>query len=186
VQAGRAEPPRWLTVPSRRVGWPHRATTSRAGEPGRAAGWDTSGRHADPRERPAGSRPRRGGHATSAPQRKTRAREGEPRHAGRVATAARMARQAALAARRGRAGRARRAGGGAAQGRGLGKKGGRGRHGREPRPHRGGRRGNAELHEHEEEGETGKKGAGEGSQRGEDDGASGSEGQGWLQGGCGR
>jgi hypothetical protein len=111
---------------------------------------------------------------------------GEPRHAGRGATAARTARQAALATRRGHAGRARRARGGATQGPGLRKKGGRGRHGRAPRPHRGRRRGNAELHEHEEEGETGKKGAGEGSPRGEDDGAGSSEGQGWLRGGCGR
>jgi hypothetical protein len=103
VQAGRAKPPRWLATPGRR-------------EPGRATSWDTPGRRADPRERPAGGRPRRGGHAASAPQRETRAREGEPRHAGRGATPARMARQAALAARR--------AEGGAAQGPGLGKKGG--------------------------------------------------------------
>jgi hypothetical protein len=72
-------------------------------------------------------------------------------------------------------------------GTGVGEEGGgRGRHGREPRPHHGGRRGNAELREHEEKGGTGKKGAREGSLRGKDDGASGSEGQGRLQGGCGR
>jgi hypothetical protein len=76
---------------------------------------------ADLRERPAGGRPRRGGHAASAPQRETRAREGEPRHAGRGATVARMARQAALAARRGRAGRARQAKG---EGRGRTRGGG--------------------------------------------------------------
>jgi hypothetical protein len=84
AQAGHAEPPRWLAASGRRAGRPRRAAASRAGEPGRAAGWDTPGRRADPRERPAGGRP-------WAPQRETRAREGEPRHAGRGATAARMA-----------------------------------------------------------------------------------------------
>eukprot|EP00267_Zea_mays_P032612 XP_008666102.1 uncharacterized protein LOC103644719 [Zea mays] len=151
------------------------AAMSRAGEPGRAAGWDMPGRRAEPGERPARGRPRRGGHAAAAPQREKGAREGSaPRRAGCHCHAPRPRR--ASAPGRGRC----------CVGTGVGEEGGRGRHGRAPRPHHGGRRGNAELHEHEEEGGTGKKGAREGSWWGEDDGAGGSEGQGRLRGGCGR
>jgi hypothetical protein len=100
----------------------HAMATSRAmAGPGGARRWGEQGGrawarrglgHAGPPRRSARAPCR--GQAASAPQRETRARKGEPRHAGRGATAARMARQAALAARRGRVGRARRTEGGAA------------------------------------------------------------------------